>query len=535
MAEQFISRAERIIDAILEHDPDTAQWAGDHRFDDRVPDYSADGVAAQVAMLREASHTLAEVDGDELATPDAVDLELLTNQVASRLFALTDLREHEWNPLTYNPGMRLNSLLLRPTDTAEVRLTALLAQLRALPDSLATARRTLRDMPEIHVQAAVGQFAGTAALVRSQVPVLAAEVPGMSSAASAATDQAVAALREFGEWLTTQPHDGEPRLGRAKWEAKLWHTLDTPLSARELLDRAWRRLDEVTTQIAEAGGELLGEPPSPEVAARALRTLAEQRPDDDTIVPLARRTMAEATEFVASHDLVTLLDDPLEIIEMPEFARGLAVAYCDPPGSLETAKVPTFYTISPTPADWDAARVESFYAEYNDHMLRNLTVHEAMPGHYLQLAHARRYRGYTRVRAVSFSGTFVEGWGVYAEELMASHGFGGLPVRMQQLKMQLRMVINALIDQLVHCEGMTEDEAMALMTERGFQSEGEAAGKWRRALLSSTQLSTYFVGHTEVAEIAAACPTGRPDRAWHDAMLAHGNPSPRHLRTLLGV
>ena len=118
---------------------------------------------------------------------------------------------------------------------------------------------------------------------------------------------------------------------------------------------------------------------------------------------------------------------------------------------------------------------------------------------------------------------------------MAEHGFGGRPVRLQQLKMQLRMTINAILDQLVHCEGMTEDDALALMRERGFQEEGEAAGKWRRALLTSTQLSTYFVGYTEVAAIARARPAGTSLRDWHDAMLAHGSPPPRHLRTLLGV
>jgi len=213
----------------------------------------------------------------------------------------------------------------------------------------------------------------------------------------------------------------------------------------------------------------------------------------------------------------------------------VAVAYCDPPGPLETAEVPTFYCISPTPSDWPPQRVTSFYREYNNDMIRNLTVHEAMPGHFLQLAHSRRYRGSTRARLLGFSGPFVEGWAVYVEEQMTVLGFGGVPVRMQQLKMQLRMALNAVIDQLVHCEGLTEQDAMAMMTGRGFQEEGEAAGKWRRAQLTSTQLSTYFVGYLEVAAIGAARPAGTSVRAWHDAMLAHGSPPPRHLRTLLGV
>jgi uncharacterized protein (DUF885 family) len=122
---------------------------------------------------------------------------------------------------------------------------------------------------------------------------------------------------------------------------------------------------------------------------------------------------------------------------------------------------------------------------------------------------------------------------------MAEHGYpgGGDPraLRMQQLKMQLRMIINTILDARVHGHGLTQAEAMALMTGRGYQEEGEAAGKWRRALLTSAQLSTYYVGYTEVADLAAdlAAARGAGQRAVHDQMLAHGSPPARLLRTLL--
>ena len=202
--------------------------------------------------------------------------------------------------------------------------------------------------------------------------------------------------------------------------------------------------------------------------------------------------------------------------------------------------MPTFVAVSPTPRDWTADRVRSFYREYNRHMVQNLMVHEAMPGHVLQLGHARRFAGGTPVRAAFWSGSFVEGWAVYAEELMAGHGYPGEgnpdAVRMQQLKMRLRMIINTILDVRVHCAGWPEAEAMALMTGRGFQEEGEAAGKWRRALLTSAQLSTYYVGYTEVSDLAAGLRAHRPEwseRQRHDALLAHGSPAVRHLRSLL--
>jgi uncharacterized protein (DUF885 family) len=226
---------------------------------------------------------------------------------------------------------------------------------------------------------------------------------------------------------------------------------------------------------------------------------------------------------------------------MPEIDRGVAVAYCDSPGPLEPRGMPTFVAVSPTPADWTAERVTSFYREYNRHMVHNLMIHEAMPGHFVQMQHSRRFTGSpTPLRSALRSGSFVEGWAVYAEELMAAHEYPGpgdpRTVRMQQLKMQLRMIINAILDARVHAQGMTEAEAMSLMTGRGHQEEGEAAGKWRRAQLTSTQLSTYYVGYTEVADLAAelkAASPALPVQDLHDRMLAHGAPPVRRLRTLI--
>ncbi|MEV0156190.1 DUF885 domain-containing protein [Micromonospora sp. NPDC050686] len=537
--EAFVPLAERIVEAVLESRPGLATSAGDHRFDDRLPDLSADAVAADRAMLRDAADALAEIDPDSLDVDHRVDHALLTSLVDRGLFESTEIRAHEWDPLRHNPGPLLHALLSRPYAPAEVRLASLAGRLGAVPDALATARATLRDMPRVHAETAVGQFTGTAALIRDEVPALLAEAPALYATVEPAATAAIAALDEFVAWLRTglaadTGPGRDPRLGRRLWEARLWHTLDTELSAAEVQRRAWANLERVTDEIRAAAVELVGGPADDETVRRALDLLAAEHPDDHTIVDLASVTLDEASDFVRAHDLVTLVDDPCVIQQMPEFARGVAVAYCDSPGPLETADVPTFYCIAPTPADWPAHRVESFYREYNNHMIRNLTVHEAMPGHFLQLAHARRYAGDTRVRALTESGVFIEGWAVYAEELMVDRGFGGLPVRLQQLKMQLRMTINALLDQLVHCDGMAEVDALALMTGRGFQEEGEAAGKWRRSLLTSTQLSTYFVGYSELADIGAARPDGVPVRDWHDAMLAHDCPPPRHLRTLLG-
>jgi uncharacterized protein (DUF885 family) len=269
-----------------------------------------------------------------------------------------------------------------------------------------------------------------------------------------------------------------------------------------------------------------------------LDKLAESRPTNDTIVARATQTLDTTTKFVRERGLVTVPPHPVEVVEMPEFDRGVAVAYCRAAPPLEP-KGKTFYSIAPTPRDWSPARVESFFREYNDYMVEDLTIHEAMPGHYLQLAHASAFKAPTMVRKVFFSGPFVEGWAVYAEQIMADAGYGGPEVRMQQLKMRTRAIINAILDQKIHAGSMTEKDAISLMMGEGFQEEGEAAGKWRRAQLSSAQLSTYYVGILGVSDIRRdyeAKAGGKVDYLkLHDAMLSYGSPPPKYVREMLGL
>jgi uncharacterized protein (DUF885 family) len=160
-----------------------------------------------------------------------------------------------------------------------------------------------------------------------------------------------------------------------------------------------------------------------------------------------------------------------------------------------------------------------------------------MPGHYVQLAIANKVAKSTNVRDLFNSGTFVEGWATYAEQFMADAGFGGPETKMEQMKMRLRLIINAMLDQKIHAGSMTEQEAMKLMMDEGYQEEGEAAGKWRRALLTSTQLSTYFVGNMELNALARdmRAKTGGDWQAVHDSMLSHGSIATKYTRRLAGL
>ncbi len=546
---EFATLAREYLDDRAERHPDVATALGDHRFDARLADPSAQARADERRALDGWAARLDALDTAALSAEHRVDAAMMADSVARRVFEIDELHEHTWNPLQANPGKAIYQLLTRDFAPLPERLASVVGRLAAIPGALAEARRQLGPMPRVHLETAIGQFDGTIALVGREIDA-ALEADGSTPRCARQLGQvrpaALAALTEHRAWLAARLAEDEsfpdPRIGPERFGRKLSLTLSAAADADALLARARADLDRVSEEITGLAAEMAGSArPGPEVVRQVLDQLALDVPDDASILRFCTNALDAQTAFVAARRLLTVHHDPVELIPMPEIDRGVAVAYCDSPGPLEPSPLPTFIAVSPTPANWTAERVASFYREYNRHMIHNLMVHEAMPGHYLQLQHSRRFTGSrTAIRAALRSGSFIEGWAVYAERIMAEQGYPGegdpRTVRMQQLKMQLRTFINAILDASVHGHGMTEAEAMALMTDRGFQEEGEAAGKWRRALLTSAQLSTYYVGYTEIADLAAdlrAADPARADREIHDQMLAHGSPPVRLLRTLI--
>ena len=547
---EFTNLAQEYLDDRAERHPSAATDLGDHRFDARLGDPSEQARADERRALDRWAAGLEAIDVSALSAEHRVDAAMMADGVARRVFELDELREHTWNPLQANPGKAIYQLLARDFAPLPERLAAVAGRLAEVPAVLAEARRqlgALGSMPRVHLETAIGQFAGTIALVSGEVDKALKAAPQCEPQLARVRPAALDALTEHRAWLSARLDEAarsgefaDPRIGPERFARKLSLTLNAAADADAILARAHADLDRVSEEIAELAAQIAGSAQPGEVR-QVLDRLAQDVPDDTNILEFCRDALTAQTAFVTDHHLLSVYDDPVELIVMPEIDRGVAVAYCDSPGPLESRPQATFIAVSPTPIDWTPERVASFYREYNRHMVHNLMVHEAMPGHYLQLQHSRRFSGSdTAIRAALRSGSFTEGWAVYTEELMASHGYPGegdpRAVRMQQLKMQLRTTINAILDARVHAHGMTEAEAMALMTGRGFQEEGEAAGKWRRALMTSAQLSTYYVGYSEISDLARelrAADPGQPEQVVHDHMLAHGSPPVRLLRTLV--
>jgi uncharacterized protein (DUF885 family) len=552
--ERFQKLAKDYIEGLLQANPEYATSLGDHRFDDKLTDYSDDAVAKELQRAKDFRQQLDQFsDLTKLSGPNKVDVRLLKDNIDNEIFGIEELKEREWNPLLYNESLANSIYLLVARDfaPAEQRIPNLRKRLEGIPAVIAQAKANLKHSPKIHTETAIEQAQGAISLVREGLSPLLNQAPQAAKDLGSIQEKTAKALEDYKTWLQKDllpRSDGDFRLGADKFRKKLRFALASDLSMEEIMQRAQADLAQTQKAIYETALPLYTKyfpnadkkalADKKKVISGVLDKLAEQHPDDNTIVGYAQKIVREATDFTKQHDLVTVPEKPLDVIVMPEFKRGQGIAYCDSPGPLEQ-NGKTFFAVEPTPKDWSAQRKESFFKEYNNYMCRDLTVHEAMPGHYLQLAHANEFRAPTLVRAIFQSGTFVEGWAVYCEQMMAEQSYGGPEVKMQQLKMRLRVICNAIIDQGIHAKNMSEKEAMDLMMKEGFQQEGEAVAKWKRARLSSAQLSTYFVGvaeHLDLREKAKARDGSAFNvKKYNDTVLSFGSPPVKYVRELMGL
>src|SRR5438105_3100249 len=549
----FQQIARDYVEQYLQSNPEQATELGDHRFDGELTDYSSEARAKDLATQKEFRDKLNAIDGSQLTGANNIDFRILKENIDYEIFRAEELKASEWNPLVYMQSLANSLYLLAARDfaPAEKRIQNLQQRMEKIPGVIAQAKVNLKHPPRVHTETAIDQTQGAMSLVREGLAPLLDRAPQMKNELAPLQQKTAAALEDYKKWLQNDllpRSDGNFRLGAEKFRKKLRFALASELSMEEIMKRAQADLKQTQTAIYETAVPIYKKYfPSADsatladkhkVTAAVLDKLAEQHPDDATVVGYAKEVVGEATNFVRSHNLVTIPDTPLDVIAMPEFKRGVAIAYCDSPGPLDkTGK--TFFAVAPTPKDWSKERKESFFREYNNYEIRDLTVHEAMPGHYLQLAHANEFSAPTLVRAIFRSGTFIEGWAVYCEQMMAEQGYGGPEVKMQQLKMRLRAIGNAILDQGIHAKNMSEKEAMDLMMKEGFQQEGEAVAKWKRARLTSAQLSTYLVGATEHLDLRAAeqKKLGKDFdlKKYNDRVISYGSPAVKYVRELMGL
>ncbi len=553
----FEQLAARYVDEVTAYSPVGATHLGDHRHDAILDDVSPEARQAKTAFCRAVLDELAVIPRQQLSRANQVDAAMLEHRLRSEIWHFEELREWSWNPMacTALAGGAIYGLVARDFAPLAERLANAAARMEQIPRMLAQGRSAIEisRVPKVHAETAVKQNPGVITLIETMIRP---HVGSLGQADRRRMEQAITTARQAIEghqkWLEGQvlpSAGGNWRLGAELFDRKLSFALSSRLTRPEVRELAEAELLRIRQEMYDLAAEVYRReypyarhPASPSkqyqqaIIRACLEMACRQTPDITRIVEIAQGQLDRLTDFVRSADIVTVQPDPVKVIEMPEFRRGQTLAYCDSPGPLDVGQG-TFYAIAPPPGDWSAEQVRSLLREYNTRSLENLTVHEAMPGHYLQITHSSRYP--STLRAMLSSGTFIEGWAVYTEGMMVERGaYGDDPLmKLVVLKWLLRAISNAILDQAVHADGMTREQAMELMIEDTFQEEREAAGKWTRAQLSSAQLSTYFVGYLEHIAMRREVESKPGDKfnlkAYHDQLLSYGSPPMRYVRALM--
>ena len=545
---------QRYLEESFRQRPLEATHLGDHRFDHLLDDLSAQ---ARAAWVEHGRKTLAElpkqVDYEKLSGAGKIDFEILRHELTKSLWLAENIRPFEEDPRVYNEYISDSTFLLLTQSTLpqETNIGNCIARMKQIPKVVAAARENLRTPPQVVTETAMRQNRGAIAFYEHDIFQLAGKTP-QADKLKAGAGEVVASLKQYQEFLERDllPRaKGQWRLGKEKFARKLELELDAGLTADAVLADAEAEFARVERDMYVIARQLWSRyfpqqalPPDDAAGRhttieRVLRQVAQEHSKPEDLTRDARATVAQIKQFISAHDILRLPQpDRCQVIEMPEFQRGNSTAYLNSAPPLDPKAV-SIYAVSPPPKDWDAQRVKSLLEEYNRYMLQILTIHEAYPGHYVQLEYANRNP--SLVRRVLGSGVYIEGWAVYTEQMMLDQGYGqgDLPLRLTQMKFYLRAVANTILDHKMHCTQWTDEEALKFLTERAFQSEGEARLKIIRAKQSSCQLSTYFVGRMAMyrlrqqieRELGEKFVLGR----YHEAVLEQGSVPVKYLPALL--
>ena len=520
-SEQFARLSEEFVYTTLSFSPATATGVGLHQYnnqnlDDLLDDVSPASLEKQRQFYRGFRDRLGALDTARLTAQDRADLRIIQDQSALSLLDIEEIHSEQHNPTTYveTLGNALFNPFVLEFAPLPARIEHIVARLRQVPRYLQQATANLTSAPEIWTKVAIEENQGNVTLVgdtiRKAVPA------DLRSTYEAAAAPAMAALAEFQAFLTNTLSgrtDADWRLGAERYARKFRYVLETGVEPGATLQQAEQDLKAVRAHMLELAlplhrqlfpahkdhAELTGDARENRVIGEVLDRIAQRHSSPESYLEDARKSLDEARAFVQQKRLLTLpARANLQVVPTPEFMRGVySVGGFDPAPALEP-QLGAFYWVTPIPADWPKARVESKLREYNFYGLKLLTVHEAMPGHYVQFEFANDVQPKTRrvLRAVFGNGPYIEGWAVYATQLMLDEGYldHSPEMALTFAKHQLRVVSNTILDIRLQSMNMTDREALDLMEKQTFQEKEEAEGKLQRAKLTSCQLPVYFVG-----------------------------------------
>ena len=548
----FNEQTAQFLDALWQADPELAIGFGKFTTASHltIPDLASRQQLdrfAQTWLTR-----LAAIDASRLSVAQHTDLALMQNFLNETVWQLGTLREFEWNPSLYTIAGEIDSIINTDYASKGERVRTASARLEQVPAYYFAARQSIVRPTREHTALAIAQAPGTL-LVLDQLITLAQDA-GLSKAEQSLLNQRVAAARAasngYQDWLIAlaeKQNDSNTRsfrIGPTKYAAKFGFDIQSDATAKQMLERALAAKESKLAEMDRLSDQLwpkyMGSTPKPQDRLEKIRLmidhLSENHTTADHLITDIRAQIPVLENWVSNHDLVSMdPSKPLIVRETPVYQRGVSVASLDSPQPFEPGRN-AYYNVTPID-DKAPAQQESMLREYNHWVLQIISIHEAVPGHYVQLLHANRSP--SLIKSLFGNGAMIEGWAVYSERLMLESGYGDNAPEMWLMydKWNLRSICNTILDYSVHVLGMSEAQAMHLLTQEAFQSHAEAAGKWRRVQLTSVQLDSYFSGYSEIMALREERKAALGDKfnlkAFNEELLSYGSAPVRLIRQMM--
>lgn len=520
-SEQFAALSEEFVDTTLSFSPAMATGVGFHEFrnqklDDMLDDLGAQSLDRQRRFYEKFRTRLSALRTDLLTAEDRADLTIIQDQISLALLDFNEIHTPLHSPTMYveTLGNALFNPFVLEYAPKPARIGNIIARLQKVPLFVDQASTNLTSAPELWTTVAIEENQGNIDLVDKAIR--AAVPPDLMDAYARAARPALDAMRKFDGFLKNSlaaRNDEDWRLGGNRYPRKFRFTLESGIEADTTLQTAEKELPAVRARMLELALPLhrtlfpshgdhtgvLALERENAVVGEVLNKIAERHSTRESFMEDARKNVDEARTFVQEKRLLTLpATSNLQVIPTPEFMRGIySVAGFNSAPALEP-QLGAFYWVTPIPPTMPPDQLQSKLREDNFYKLKLLTIHEAMPGHYVQAELANSVQPNSRrvLRSVFGSGPYVEGWAQYAEQTMLEEGYlnRSPELALTFAKEELRVIANTILDVRLQMLNMSDQEAMYLMEKQAFQEHQEAVGKLRRAKLSSCQLPMYFVG-----------------------------------------
>ena len=511
----FDSYKKAFINRLWKIYPDWATNVGYHKYDSML--YVPNGEQRKIELNFYTSELekLQAFSYNTLSDANKIDFKILEDFYNYGLWQINQYKSWQWNPADYNIGSSFSIILSENYAPLKKRLTNVFIKLKNVPQYYEAAKQNIQNPSAEHLQLAIDQNEGSLSVFKTDYVIAVKKMnfyPETEALYLKRGADAVAAIQSYIQFLKDFKNitPRSFRLGKELYSDKFKYEIQSAFTSDEIYEAAINRKIYLHQEMGKIAKSLwpkyFGNLTAPEndlfLIRKIIDTISMQHVKAADFQTEIEKQIPALTTFVKEKNLIYLdPKKPLKVRKEPAYMAGVAGASISSPGPY--AKNGTTYYNVGSIENWTAERQESYLREYNQYILQILNIHEAIPGHYVQLVYSNKSPSI--IKSIFGNGAMIEGWAVYSELMMMENGYGnGIDSSefwLMYYKWNLRTVCNTILDIGVHTKNLSEKDAMDLLINQAFQQQTEAEGKWRRVQVTNVQLTSYFTGFYEILQL----------------------------------